>query len=94
VCDRRDCIQYSRPVPADQQRKGVSSDWCCSIAARDKLPHRGTQELLIAFGAGKEGGDVGKKVRETLIQLEAELGIWKEGVKTAWKEQVVDRPKR
>ena len=52
------------------------------------------RELLIAFGAGKEGGDVGKKVRETLIQLEAELGIWKEGVKTAWKEQVVDRPKR
>ena len=52
------------------------------------------KELLIAFGAGKEGGDVGKRVRETLIQLEAELGIWKEGVKTAWKEQVVDRPKR
>jgi len=52
------------------------------------------KELLIAFGAAKEGGDVGKRVRETLIQLEAELGIWKEGVKTAWKEQVVDRPKR
>ena len=52
------------------------------------------KELLIAFGAEKEGGDVGKKVRETLIRLEAEMGIWKEGVKTAWKEQVVDRPKR
>ena len=52
------------------------------------------KELLIAFGAGNEGGDVGRRVRETLIQLEAELGIWKEGVKTAWKEQVVDRPKR
>jgi len=52
------------------------------------------KELLIAFGAGKEGGDVGKRVRETLIQLEAEMGIWKEGVKTAWKEQVADRPKR
>lgn len=51
------------------------------------------KELLVAFGAGKEGGDVGKRVRETLIQLEAEMGIWKEGVKTAWKEQVVDRPK-
>ena len=50
------------------------------------------KELLIAFG--KEGGDVGERVRETLIQLEAEMGIWKEGVKTAWKEQVVDRPKR
>ena len=52
------------------------------------------KELLVAFGAGREGGDVGKRVRETLIQLEAEMGIWKEGVKTAWKEQVVDRPKR
>ena len=52
------------------------------------------KELLIAFGVGNEGGDVGKRVRETLIQLEAEMGIWKEGVKTAWKEQVVDRPKR
>lgn len=52
------------------------------------------KELLIAFGAGTEGGDVGRKVRETLIQLEAEMGIWKEGVQTAWKEQVLDRPKR
>lgn len=52
------------------------------------------KELLVAFGAGGEGGDVGKRVRETLIQLEAEMGIWKEGVKTAWKEQVADRPKR
>lgn len=52
------------------------------------------RELLVAFGVEKEGGDVGKKVRETLIQLEAEMGIWKEGVKSAWKEQVVDRPTR
>ncbi|KAF9652312.1 SET domain-containing protein [Thelephora ganbajun] len=52
------------------------------------------KELLIAFGIKMEGGDVGKKVRETLIQLEAEMGIWKEGVKTAWKEQVADHPKR
>ena len=52
------------------------------------------KELLIAFGAAREGGDVGKRVRETLIQLEAEMGIWREGVKTAWKEQVADRSKR
>ena len=52
------------------------------------------RELLVAFGVGQEGGDVGKKVRDTLIQLETEMSIWKEGVKTAWKEQVVDRPKR
>ena len=52
------------------------------------------KELLIAFGAVGEGGDVGKRVRETLIQLETEMGIWKEGVKTAWKEQVADRSKR
>lgn len=52
------------------------------------------KELLIAFGVGSEGGDVGRKVRETLVQLEAEMGIWKEGVKTAWKEQVADRSKR
>ena len=51
------------------------------------------KELLVAFGVGNEGGDVGKRVRETLIQLETEMGIWKEGVKTAWKEQVADRPK-
>lgn len=51
------------------------------------------KELLIAFGAGREGGDVGTRVRETLIQLEAEMGIWKEGVKAAWMEQVADRPK-
>ena len=52
------------------------------------------KELLIAFGVGNGGGGVGEKIRETLIQLEAEMGIWKEGVKTAWKEQVVDHPKK
>jgi len=51
------------------------------------------KELFIAFGAGNECGDGGKKVRETLIQLETEMGIWKQGVKTAWKEQVADRPR-
>lgn len=52
------------------------------------------KELLIGFGTRNEGGDVGKKVRETLVQLETEMAIWKQGVKTAWKEQVVDGPKR
>lgn len=41
---------------------------------------RAYAELSIGFGPG--GGEVGRDVRETLLNLEKEIGVWKEGIKS------------
>lgn len=45
---------------------------------------RARGELIVGFGGGKnEGGQVGAEVRKTLVEVEKELGVWKEGIKNA-----------
>ncbi|KAF5349135.1 hypothetical protein D9756_009440 [Leucocoprinus leucothites] len=45
---------------------------------------RARGELMIGFGAGKnEGGKVGMEVRKSLVDIEKELGVWKEGIRNA-----------
>jgi SET and MYND domain-containing protein len=38
-------------------------------------------ELIIGFGLINDGGKVGVEVREALVSLERELGVWKQGVR-------------
>lgn len=49
------------------------------------------KELLIGFGTVNEGGRVGQEVRDIIVSLETEIGIWKDGVRMAWDEQVVNK---
>lgn len=45
---------------------------------------------MVGFGGGKnEGGQVGQEVRRLLVDIEKELGVWKEGIKSV----VADLPK-
>ena len=37
-------------------------------------------ELLIAFGISTGGGEVGKDIREMVVMLEKEMGIWTSGI--------------
>jgi SET and MYND domain-containing protein len=43
-------------------------------------------ELNVGFGAVNEGGVVGRDVREEIVKLERELGVWKKGVGEALKD--------
>ena len=59
--------------------------------ARLKLAYdtlvRARQELIIGFGNGKnEGGEVGRQVRKLAVDVEKELSVWKEGIKTAMQD--------
>ncbi|KAF7761539.1 hypothetical protein Agabi119p4_9531 [Agaricus bisporus var. burnettii] len=48
------------------------------------------RELIVGFGGGKnEGGQVGMEVRKILVEIEKELGVWKEGIRGA----IADLPK-
>ncbi|RDB18387.1 Histone-lysine N-methyltransferase ASHR1 [Hypsizygus marmoreus] len=56
-----------------------------SGAARLKLAYetlvRARKELMVGFGRVNEGGEVGREVREGIVALEKELGVWKQGVR-------------
>ncbi|KAI6139859.1 hypothetical protein EDD17DRAFT_335437 [Pisolithus thermaeus] len=47
---------------------------------------RARKELLIGFGRQTEGGAVGDDVRETLVALEKELGVWSTGIRNVLED--------
>ncbi|KAG6879081.1 hypothetical protein C0992_005289 [Termitomyces sp. T32_za158] len=47
---------------------------------------RARSELLVGFGAQSEGGEVGKDARETVVALEKEMAVWKQGVKNVLED--------
>lgn len=51
---------------------------------------RARNALLVGFGTVNDGGEVGTQVRETLVGLEKEIGVWKQGVKNVLQ----DMPKK
>ena len=53
---------------------------------------RARKELMIGFGRDTEGGEVGQGVRETIVRLEKELGVWTSGIRNAL-EDVPPAPK-
>jgi hypothetical protein len=42
---------------------------------------RALKELMVGFGESTGGGDVGREVREDIVNLEREMGIWNRGVR-------------
>ena len=61
-----------------------------SGAPRLKLAYetlvRARNELIIGFGIWNEGGEVGRSVRESIVVLEKELGVWRQGVKNVLQD--------
>lgn len=45
------------------------------------------EEMHVGFGKSNEGGRMGKDIREILVRLEKELGVWTEGIRLAIKDQ-------
>ncbi|KAG9311784.1 hypothetical protein JVU11DRAFT_8030 [Chiua virens] len=43
-------------------------------------------ELLVGFGWENEGGEVGREVRENIVALEKELGVWATGVRNVLED--------
>lgn len=41
---------------------------------------RARRELTIGFGRNNEGGELGRNIRETVVSLEKELGVWTQGI--------------
>lgn len=48
-------------------------------------------ELIIGFGKANEGGQLGKELREILVRVEKELGVWGSGVHKALHDSRLSR---
>ncbi|EJD05468.1 SET domain-containing protein [Fomitiporia mediterranea MF3/22] len=49
------------------------------------------KEICIAFGRGNEGGEAGKSVREMLVSLEKELGVWRSGIRDTLEDALTEK---
>lgn len=79
-------LAVDEPSPTNSsQSPTAASAFPPSGPARLKLAHetlvRALEELRIGFGKSNGGGEVGKEVRETILGLEKELGIWTQGIR-------------
>ncbi|KIK64626.1 hypothetical protein GYMLUDRAFT_160635 [Collybiopsis luxurians FD-317 M1] len=52
---------------------------------------RARKMLLVGFGEANRGGEVGREVREMIVRLEREMGVFRQGVKNVLEDAV---PKR
>ncbi|EMD31905.1 hypothetical protein CERSUDRAFT_119222 [Gelatoporia subvermispora B] len=68
-------------MPRGQARFPPSGPARLKLAYETLLKAR--EELVIGFGADGGGGIIGKEVRETIVRLEKELGVWTHRVKDA-----------
>lgn len=66
-------------------------------AARLKLAYQtlvqARSELTIGFGKANVGGQLGSEIREILVRLEKELGVWTEGIRNALEDAQLSKAK-
>lgn len=48
-------------------------------------------ESVIGFGKANDGGRLGEELRESLVRIEKELGVWHEGVRNALEDVEMSR---
>ncbi|KAF9441593.1 SET domain-containing protein [Macrolepiota fuliginosa MF-IS2] len=95
-------IDGAVPSPSSPPTTATTSQLASAIPApyppsgpqRLKLAYetlvRAKEELMVGFGGGKnEGGQVGLEARKLLVDIEKELGVWREGIRSA----IADLPK-
>jgi SET and MYND domain-containing protein len=82
--------------PNPSSRPAASTAFPPSGPQRLKLAYetaiKARNELLIGFGACNEGGHVGREIRDMIVALENELGIWGQGVRQAIEEMPKTKP--
>ncbi|KAJ3991212.1 hypothetical protein F5050DRAFT_1581798 [Lentinula boryana] len=92
-------VDEPSPRPADAQNPKVSAKEVTpaslAIYPPSGLPRlqlayqtllRARKMLLIGFGVVNEGGQVGKEVREMIVALEKEIGVFKQGVRNVLED--------
>jgi hypothetical protein len=94
LTDQQSQSSPDSPLPPSLPTLAKAVPYPPSGAQRLKLAYetlvRARGELIVGFGGEKnEGGQIGMELRKTLVEVEKELGVWKEGIRSA----MMDMPK-
>ncbi|KAG6379628.1 hypothetical protein JVT61DRAFT_10144 [Boletus reticuloceps] len=88
-------LAVDEPSPSPSSSSRQTASFPPSGPTRLKLAYetllKGREELLIGFGRENEGGEVGREVRENIVALEKELGVWTTGIRNALEDGAVRR---
>ncbi|KAI6045326.1 SET domain-containing protein, partial [Pisolithus marmoratus] len=81
-------LAVDEPSPAASQSKNGTfpPSGPARLRAAYETLLRARADLLIGFGRQTEGGEVGADVRETLVALEKELGVWSTGIRNVLED--------
>lgn len=82
-------LVVDEPPPIESATCNTLSPFPPSGAARLALAietlQRALKELILGFGKSTGGGDIGREVREEIVKLEREIGIWNRGVANVYE---------
>ncbi|EGO03364.1 hypothetical protein SERLA73DRAFT_174827 [Serpula lacrymans var. lacrymans S7.3] len=90
LADLGKLLAVDEPEPSTSNSSGRDAVFPPSGPRRLKLAletlKQARTELYIGFGRKNEGGEVGKSIRETVVSLERELGVWSQGVRNVLED--------
>ena len=91
-------LAVDEPSPSPSSSAGLGAAearFPPSGPARLKLAYeslvRAHEELLVGFGKAGGGGELGREIREAVVRLEKELGVWTTGIRNALEDTVAAR---
>ena len=92
-------LAVDEPSPSPPQSSGgegaAEARFPPSGPARLKLAYeslvKAHEELLVGFGKAGGGGQLGREIREAVVRLEKELGVWTTGIRNALEDTVAAR---
>ncbi|KAI0746851.1 SET domain-containing protein [Daedaleopsis nitida] len=88
-------LAVDEPAPPRDTDSVAGGRFPPSGPARLKLAYeclvRAHEEMLIGYGKSAGGGELGREVRDAIVRLEAEIGVWTVGIKNAWQDAVAEK---
>ncbi len=91
-------LAVDEPKPAPASDAAANGRFPPSGPARLRLAYeslvKAHEELLVGFGRQAGGGHLGREIRDEIVRLEKELGVWTTGIRNVLEDTpVVERKK-
>ena len=86
-------LAVDEPSPPGMSDVAEAGRFPPSGPARLKLAYealvRAHEEVLVGFGKADGGGQLGRELRDAIVRLEKELGVWTTGIRNALEDTVI-----
>ncbi|KAF9236037.1 hypothetical protein BU15DRAFT_50600 [Melanogaster broomeanus] len=79
-------LAVDEPDPSSTQTHSFPPSGPARLKMAYETLLRARKELLIGFGRDNDGGEVGRNVRDSIVSLEKELGVWTTGIRNTLED--------